>query len=175
MSDWTPIHHTDHGSASDAWRPRHHADMPAEKPAKPKAAAAKKPTESEPAPKAEPAGPMSVALTLPEGLQDGLAELAWSQQSLAEKLRTLTTAIDGRMGDLEAAMQTAQQPVLAAQQALTTQIKTLAEAQPQVAANIAAWSATIEKAIRAPRQVSLQRGADGLATGAVSTVAGDPH
>jgi colicin import membrane protein len=184
---------------ADDWAPVAHEDILAQKPAKP-AAAEKKPPKPKPEPEPErepdpPPPPAPAELTLPSSVEDGLADLAWSQHSLAdklgvlatsldermkgmeaailaEKLAALATAMDERMKAMEAAIAAAQQPVIAAQQAMASQIQELASAGPALADSIAGWTETIEQALRAPRRVTLERGADGLATGAVSTVVG---
>jgi len=171
----------------DPWAPVHHEDAP--EPKKPQKPAAEPVAAKGPEPPDSTrmmasltvTSPMDLQLAVPNQLVEDISALAASQRELAEHVASLMDALNEWTGDVQASMQSAQQPVIQAmmaaqnsvidgQRALGQQVQRMADAQPEVARNIAMWSQSIEATIQAPRRVTLERGADGMATGAVSSV-----
>jgi ABC-type transporter Mla subunit MlaD len=187
---WRPVHH------ADAWTPKLVSDNTKPAKAKPKPADTAPETgpqakqDGEPKPGRTSAAitvstPLDVTMALPDGLADDIITLVEAQRDLADQVATLVDKLNKWTADVQSAMQAAQQPVIetmqstlqqvmAGQQALAAQVKQLADAQPALTSGIASWSHSIEAAIRAPRRVALERGQDGLATGAVSSVVSTP-
>lgn len=187
IDPWTPDTAASDVSASDPWAPLHHEDAPEpKKPAKPRdddaaPKAADPPDSTRMMASLTVTSPMDLQLAVPKQLIEDISALAAAQRELGEQVASLVNSLNAWTGDVQASMQSAQLPVIAAmhaaqksvaegQRVLAEQVRKLTEAQPDMAKNIATWSQTIEAAIRAPRRVALERGEDGLATGAVSTV-----
>jgi hypothetical protein len=187
---WKPLHHAD--AASPAWKPKVVTDKKPDnseggpnEPVKKSKAIGAEPEADDSATKMQArltvSSPMDVQLMVPAKLVQEMAALAAAQRELSDQVAALVTKLADWTGDVHATMHTAQQPVIEAmqttqakvidgQRVLSDQVKALAEAQPALMRSIGTWSQNIEAAIRAPRHVNLERGADGLATGAVSTV-----
>lgn len=165
MSDWNPTHFED---IDDGPTPRHEPE-----------------TESALKSKDKPAEgmaiPMGMALMIPPDLIASIALLAGAQAGLLEGIEKLTAALVDGLSDMteairasseDSAGRTADSLAAVAEQMKghAGMVQSLAEGQASLAQGVRDWTKTIETAMRAPREVRLERDQMGRAVGAVSEV-----
>lgn len=156
----------------DPWAVVHHEDAPEEAPPpkatpKPAPEPPAEPAKSESPPMMMPVA-MQMGVSIPPDMIEAVKAIAETQQAMARQFAGFAEAVSAWMEQAQSAAMTSARTAVISQDALADEIKAQAMAQADLAGKIDAWTKTIEAAILAPRRVTLERGKDGMATGAVS-------